>query len=97
MFLRKEHLNEDNKEIIGSLICYKSPFNFRIRQYNQDFGYFMDQIKSGLKSRKLLAKCELIKNMHVIYQNQLHSVYRAQIIDMDSEIESKCILFLSTW
>lgn len=94
MFLRKEHLKEDSKEIVGSLIYYKSPYNFRIRQYNQDFEYFMDQIKSVLESRRLLTKFELVKNMHVIYQNQLHFIYRAQIIDMDSEVESWCILFV---
>lgn len=87
MFLRKENL-KDNKEIICSLIYYKSPFNFCVRQYNPNFELFMEQIKSTLGTRHILTKCQLVKNMYVIYQHQLNSIYRAQIIDMDSEVES---------
>ena len=87
MFLKKETLN-DTQEIIGSLIYYKSPFNFCIRQYNPNFEPFMNHIKSTLDSRNILKKCELVKNMYVIYQIQSNSIYRAKIIDMDSKIES---------
>lgn len=88
MFLRNENLPKDGQEILCSLISYKSPFNFRVRQYNPQFESFMNQIKSNLDSRYILKKCDLIKNMYVIYQNQLHFIYRAQVIDMDSEVES---------
>jgi len=87
MFLEKETLN-DTQEIIGSLIYYKSPFNFHVRQYNPKFKPFMDHIKSTLDSRNVLKKCELVKNMHVILQIDSNFIYRAKIVDMDSEIES---------
>ncbi|XP_026804803.1 uncharacterized protein LOC113548228 [Rhopalosiphum maidis] len=86
MSLKKETLN-DTKEIIGSLISYKSPFNFRVRQYNPNFEPFMNHIESVLDSRYILKKCELVKNMYVIYQIQSNNIYRAKIIDMDSGIE----------
>lgn len=88
MFLKKENLTEGDNGIVCSLICYKSPFNFRVRQHNPQFEYLMDQIKSDLDSRRVLKKYELIKNMYVIYQNQSYFIYRAQIIDMDIEVES---------
>lgn len=89
MFLRREWLsNEDNQEIIGSLIHYKSPYNFRIRKYDSNFAPFMDQIKSTLNSRSILTQNELIKDMYVIYQNQFNSLYRAQVVDMDFESTS---------
>lgn len=88
MFLRNEKLTEDGQEILCSLISYKSPFNFRVRQFNPQFESLMNQIKSNLDSRYTLKKYELKKNMYVIYQNQLHFIYRAQVIDMDSEVES---------
>lgn len=88
MFLRKENFLNDYQEIIGSIIYYKSPFNFRVRQYNPNFKSFMNEISSFLESRYVLIKCELVKNMYVIYKNQLDCIYRAQIIDMDSEVES---------
>lgn len=88
MFLRKENFLNNSQEIIGSLIYYKSPLNFRIRQYSPNFKHFMDQVKSSLESRYILTKCKLIKNMYVFYKNQLDCIYRAQIIDMDSEVES---------
>lgn len=87
MFLTKENSN-DCQEIIGSLIYYKSPFNFKVRQYNPNFEILMNQIISNLNSRYILTKCDLIKNMYVIYQNHSNSIYRAQVIDMDSEIKS---------
>jgi len=88
MSLKKETLN-NTEEIIGSLIFYKSPFNFRVRQHNPNFEPFMNDIKSALNSRYILKKCELVKNMYVIYQMQSsNSIYRAKIIDMDSGIES---------
>lgn len=93
MFLKKEKLN--GQEIVGSLICYKSPYSFRVRQYNSNFIPFMDKIKSDLDSRKVLIKSELVKNMYVIYQNQSSSVYRAQVIDIDHELNSKfCSSFI---
>lgn len=88
MFLRKKSLTEDDNEIVCSLICYKSPFNFRVRQHNAQFEYLMEQIKSNLDSRHVLKKYELVKNMYVIYQNQSYFIYRAQVIDMDFEVES---------
>jgi len=87
MSLKKETLN-NTEEIIGSLIFYKSPFNFHVRQHNLNFEPFMNDIKSTLNSRYILKKCELVKNMYVIYQIQSNSIYRAKIIDMDSGIES---------
>lgn len=87
MFLKKETLN-DAQEIIGSLIHYKSPFDFCVRLYNPNFEPHMDHIKSVLDSRRVLKKCDLVKNMYVICQIQSSSIYRAKIIDMDSEIES---------
>jgi len=87
MSLKKETLN-DTQEIIGSLIYYKSPFNFSVRQYNPNFEPLMDHIKSILDSRYILKKCELVENMYVIYQIQLNSIHRAKIIEMDSKIES---------
>lgn len=88
LFLRKDSLN-DIQEIVGLLIYYKSPFNFRIRQYNSNFQPFIDQIKSSLNSRFILTQSELVINMYVIYQKkQSDSIYRAQIINMDSEVES---------
>eukprot|EP00102_Acyrthosiphon_pisum_P025216 XP_016662426.1 PREDICTED: uncharacterized protein LOC100572451 isoform X2 [Acyrthosiphon pisum] len=86
MSLKKETLN-DSQEIIGSLIYYKSPFNFSVRQYNPNFEPLMDHIKSILNSRCILKKCELVENMYVIYQIQSNSIYRAKIIEMDSKIE----------
>ncbi|KAE9535821.1 hypothetical protein AGLY_007722 [Aphis glycines] len=86
MSLKKETLNNTEK-IIGSLIFYKSPFNFCVRQHNPNFEPFMNDIKSALNSRYILKKCELVKNMYVIYQIQSNSIYRAKIIDMDSGIE----------
>ncbi|XP_025193812.1 uncharacterized protein LOC112593566 isoform X2 [Melanaphis sacchari] len=86
MSLEKETLN-DTQEIIGLLIFYKSPFNFSIRQYNPNFEPFMNHIKTVLNSRYILKKCELVKNMYVIYQIQSNSIYRAKIIDMDTEIK----------
>lgn len=87
MSLKKETLN-NAEEIIGSLILYKSPFNFCVRQHNPNFELFMNDIKSALNSRYILKKYELVKNMYVIYQIQSNSIYRAKIIDMDSGIES---------
>lgn len=88
MFLTKENL-KDNQEIIGSLIYYKSPFNFQVRKYNPNFESFMNHIKSNVDSRYILIKCDIVKNMYVIYHNQSDdSIYRAQVIDMDSEIKS---------
>lgn len=86
MFLRRECLSSiDNEEIIGLLIHYKSPYNFHIRKYDSNFAPFMDKIKSTLNSRYILTQNELIKNMYVIYQNQLNSIFRAQVVDMDFE------------
>jgi len=87
MTLKKETLN-DAQEIIGSLIYYKSPFNFSVRQYNPNFEPLMDHIKSVLDSRCILKKSELVENMYVICQIQSNSIYRAKIIEMDSKIES---------
>lgn len=87
MFLKKETLN-DAQEIIGSLIYYKSPFDFSVRQYNPNFEPLMDHIKSILDSRCILKTCELVENMYVIYQTQTNSIHRAKIIEMDSKIES---------
>lgn len=103
MFLKKENL--DVQEIVGSLICYNSPYSFYVRQYDSNFVPFMDKIKSNLDSRNVLIKSELVKNMYVIYQNRSNSVYRAQVTDMDSEVKSKlnffakkyCLCFISTW
>lgn len=72
-----------------SLIYFKSPFHFNVRKYNPNFERFMNQIKSDINSRYILKKHELTKNMYVIYQNQSGSIYRAQIIDLDIEVESK--------
>jgi len=87
MVLKKETLN-NAQEIIGSLIYYKSPFDFSVKQYNPNFEPYMDHIKSILDSRCILKKCDLVENMHVIYQIQSNSIFRAKIIDMDSKIES---------
>lgn len=87
MFLKKETLN-NAQEIIGSLIYYKSPFDFSVRQYNPNFEPYMDYIKSILDSRCILKKCDLVENMYVIYQIQSNSIYRAKIIDMDYKIEN---------
>jgi len=95
MCLRKEILLNTTYEIIASLIYYKSPFNFHVRQYNPNFNSYMDQIKSTLNSRHILSKCELLKNMYIIYQSQSDCIYRAQIIDMDSEIKSLSVFFIS--
>lgn len=89
MFLRREWLsNKENQEIIGSLIHYKSPYNFCIRKYHSNFAPFMDQIKSTLNTRIILTQNDLIKNMYVIYQNKLNFIYRAQVVDMDFESTS---------
>ncbi|XP_015365129.1 PREDICTED: uncharacterized protein LOC107162646 [Diuraphis noxia] len=87
MVLKKETLNEA-QEIIGSLIHYKSPFDFSVRLYNPNFEPHMDHIKSVLDSRCVLKKYDLVKNMYVICQIQSDSIYRAKIIDMDSKIEN---------
>jgi len=86
LFLTKENL-KDSQEIIGSLIYYKSPFNFQVRKYNPNFEPFMNQIKSNMDSRYILMKCDIVQNMYVICQSD-DSIYRAQVIDMDSEIKS---------
>lgn len=80
---------KNGQEIIASLINYKSPLSFRVRQYNSNFDMFMKKIKSNLNLRYVLSKYDLVKNMYVIFQNPLDNViHRAQIIDMDSGIES---------
>lgn len=81
-------MNKDNEEMIGQLIYYKSPFNFRLRQYDPSFNPYMDRVKSLLNTRYVLKKQNVVKNIYVIYQNQTKSIYRAQVIDIDSEIES---------
>lgn len=87
MFLNKENL-KDNIELVGSLIYYKSPFNFRIRKYNSSFLPFMEQIITNLDCRYILEKSDIIKDMYVIFQNHSNIIYRAQIIDFDSDVES---------
>lgn len=87
MSMNKEVL-DDNLELIGSLIYYKSPFNFRIKQYSQTFLTLMNQILISLDSRYILTKTDIVKNMYVIFQSECFIVHRAQIIDIDSDIES---------
>lgn len=87
MFLKREDM-KDKLEIIASVINYKSPLNFRVRQYNSNFEMLMNKIKSTLNLRYILNKNDLVKNMYVIYQNPSDAIHRAQIIDMDSGIES---------
>lgn len=91
MFLRRESMNNEG-EIIASLINYKSPLNFRVRQHNSNFEILMNKIRSTLNLRYILNKNDLEKHMYVIYQNPSDTIHRAQIIDMDSEIESLYIL-----
>ncbi|VVC24546.1 Hypothetical protein CINCED_3A019121 [Cinara cedri] len=78
---------EGNLELVGSLIEYKSPFNFRIKKYNPNFLLFMDQILSDLDSRYILTKSDVVKNMYAIFKNQSDVIYRTQIVDIDSDIE----------
>lgn len=87
MTLSREIL-EGNLELVGSVIEYKSPFNFRIRKYNSNFLPFMDQILLDLDSRYILTKSDVVKNMYVILKNQSDVIYRAQIVDIDSDNES---------
>jgi cell fate regulator YaaT (PSP1 superfamily) len=88
MYLSRESM-KNGLEIIASLINYKSPLNFRVRQYNSNFDIYLNKIKSNLNLRHVLSKYDLVKNMYVIFQNSSDSmIHRAQIIDMDSGIES---------
>lgn len=87
MTLDREIL-KDCLELDGSLIDYESPFKFCIRQYNSTFLPYMDQIISSLDCRDILTKSDIVKNMYVIFKNQSDIFYRAQIIYMDSNIES---------
>ncbi|XP_050421406.1 uncharacterized protein LOC126833881 [Adelges cooleyi] len=86
MSLQKEQLLSEN-EIKCKLLYYKSPLYFHMRQYNSNFQTYLEQINSTLESRCILKKNDIVKNMYVIYQNDSKSIYRAQVISMDSDIE----------
>lgn len=83
-----KEVSEDNLEFVGSLIYYKSPFDFRIKQYSPTFLTFMNQILINLDRRYILTKSDIVKNMNVIFQNKCFIIHRAQIIDVDSNIDS---------
>uniref|UniRef100_A0A2S2R5N5 Tudor domain-containing protein n=1 Tax=Sipha flava TaxID=143950 RepID=A0A2S2R5N5_9HEMI len=94
MYLSRESM-KNGLEIIASLINYKSPLNFRVRQYNSNFDIYLNKIKSNLNLRHVLSKYDLVKNMYVIFQNSSDSmIHRAQIIDMDSGIEKIKLLLV---
>lgn len=88
MLLEKEKLNKNCQEVIASLVYFKSPFNFGVRKYNPTFCSYIKELKSNLSSRHIVTKDTIIKNMMVIYQKKSETIYRAQVIDVDLQVES---------
>lgn len=88
MFLKKHKLEKDCQEIIGSLIYYKSPFNFCVRLFDLNFESYFNEIKTSISNRCILTISELVKNMYVIFKNQSNYIFRAQVVDIDTEVNS---------